>query len=55
MSNKPSDVSSDANRLFGRILLCNDDGIDAVGLKVLRDIAHSLSDDVDAAVQCEKG
>ncbi|MGB2534237.1 MAG: 5'/3'-nucleotidase SurE [Candidatus Puniceispirillum sp.] len=46
MTNKPSDVSSDANRLFGRILLCNDDGIDAVGLKVLRDIAHSLSDDV---------
>ncbi|GGZ36661.1 5'/3'-nucleotidase SurE [Asticcacaulis endophyticus] len=29
-----------------RILLTNDDGIEAYGLKVLRDIAHALSDDV---------
>ena len=46
MTLKPRDVSSGVNRSFGRILLCNDDGIDAIGLKVLRAIAHSLSDDV---------
>lgn len=30
----------------GRILLSNDDGIDALGLKILNDIAQQLSDDV---------
>ena len=30
----------------GRILLSNDDGIDAIGLKILYDIATQLSDDV---------
>lgn len=39
-------VNSGVNRSFGRVLLCNDDGIDAVGLRVLRAIANSLSDDV---------
>ena len=29
-----------------RILLTNDDGIDAEGLSVLRDIAHDISDDI---------
>src|SRR6202035_596843 len=29
-----------------RILVSNDDGIDAPGIKVLEQIAHSLSDDV---------
>ena len=29
-----------------RILITNDDGINATGLKVLEDIAHALSDDV---------
>lgn len=46
MTKNQSDVNSGVNRSFGRILLCNDDGIDAVGLRVLRAIAHSLSDDV---------
>lgn len=46
MTKKLSDVNSDEIRTFGRVLLCNDDGIDAVGLRVLREIAHSLSDDV---------
>jgi len=30
----------------GRILLSNDDGVDAIGLKILYDIATQLSDDV---------
>ncbi|MBT6123327.1 MAG: 5'/3'-nucleotidase SurE [Candidatus Puniceispirillum sp.] len=46
MTKQLFNVNSDENRPFGRVLLCNDDGIDAVGLKVLRAIAHSLSDDV---------
>ncbi|MDB2389917.1 5'/3'-nucleotidase SurE [Alphaproteobacteria bacterium] len=46
MNKKLFGVSSGVNRPFGRILLCNDDGIDAVGLKVLRTIADKLSDDV---------
>lgn len=35
-----------ARKLVGRILLSNDDGIDAFGLKILYDIATRLSDDV---------
>ena len=31
---------------IGRILLSNDDGIDAIGIRVLRDIANHLSNDV---------
>lgn len=31
---------------FGRILISNDDGIDAIGIKILYEIACSLSDDV---------
>ena len=42
MIKKLYDVNSDEIRTFGRVLLCNDDGIDAVGLRVLREIAHSL-------------
>ncbi|MFQ5533778.1 MAG: 5'/3'-nucleotidase SurE [Sphingomonadales bacterium] len=34
------------NSPFGRILVSNDDGIHAAGLKALEKIAHSLSDDV---------
>ena len=30
----------------GRILISNDDGIDAIGIRILRDIAMRLSDDV---------
>ena len=30
----------------GRILISNDDGIDAVGIRILKDIAERLSDDV---------
>ena len=30
----------------GRILISNDDGIDAIGIRILRDIASRLSDDV---------
>ena len=30
----------------GRVLLSNDDGIDAVGLRVLEEIAHALADEV---------
>jgi len=35
-----------ASKPFGRILLSNDDGIDAIGLAILADIASRLSDDV---------
>jgi 5'-nucleotidase len=35
-----------AHKPVGRILLSNDDGIDAIGLKILYDIATQLSDDV---------
>jgi 5'-nucleotidase len=35
-----------SSKPFGRILLSNDDGIDAIGLAVLFDIASQLSDDV---------
>src|SRR6056300_804617 len=35
-----------AHKPVGRILLSNDDGIDAIGLKILYDIAIQFSDDV---------
>ncbi|MEL0304388.1 MAG: 5'/3'-nucleotidase SurE, partial [Rhodobiaceae bacterium] len=30
----------------GRILISNDDGIDAIGIRILKDIASRFSDDV---------
>jgi len=39
-------MDASAVKPVGRILLSNDDGVDAIGLKVLYDIATQLSDDV---------
>ena len=35
-----------ADKPIRRILLSNDDGVDAIGLKILHDIATQFSDDV---------
>ena len=35
-----------AGKPVGRILISNDDGIDAIGISLLRDIAARLSDDI---------
>ena len=35
-----------AGKPVGRILISNDDGIDAIGIRLLRDIAARLSDDI---------
>ena len=34
------------DKKFGRILISNDDGFDAIGIKILTEIAQKLSDDV---------
>ena len=39
-------MSTMTDKPIGRILISNDDGIDATGIAVLREIASQLSDDV---------
>ena len=39
-------MSSIVDKPVGRVLISNDDGIDAVGIKILHEIAADLSDDV---------
>lgn len=39
-------MNPSANGKIGRVLITNDDGIDASGLKVLEEIAHGLADEV---------
>ncbi|MGC6454734.1 MAG: 5'/3'-nucleotidase SurE [Candidatus Puniceispirillaceae bacterium] len=39
-------MSSSPSRPVGRILISNDDGIDAIGIGILCDIASKLSDDI---------
>ena len=39
-------MSSIVDKPVGRVLISNDDGIDATGIKVLREIATHLSDDI---------
>ncbi len=39
-------MSSMVDKPVGRILISNDDGIDAVGIKILHEIATDLSDDI---------
>ena len=35
-----------SNKIVGRILISNDDGIDSTGITILREIATALSDDI---------
>ena len=39
-------MSNTAEKPIGRILISNDDGIDAIGIRVLREIASHLCDDI---------
>ena len=39
-------MSSILEKAIGRILISNDDGIDAIGIKILHEIAAHLSDDI---------
>ena len=39
-------ASSSAHSSIGRILISNDDGIDAIGIHILEEIARSFSDDI---------
>ena len=39
-------MSDLVDKPIGRILISNDDGIDATGIKILREIASHLCDDV---------
>ena len=34
------------NKPVGRILISNDDGVDSIGITILREIATALSDDI---------
>ena len=42
----PITIPAHSDKPFGRILITNDDGIDAPGIAVLEEIANSLADDV---------
>ena len=35
-----------SNKPVGRILISNDDGVDSIGITILREIATALSDDI---------
>ena len=34
------------DKLVNRVLLVNDDGIDAYGIKILKDVAHKIAHEV---------
>ena len=39
-------MTGNSNKPVGRILISNDDGIDAIGITILRELATALSDDI---------
>ena len=48
-------MASLGGKPVGRILISNDDGIDALGISLLRDIATRLSDDIWVIAPTDNG